>query len=891
MYKILKGCSEIKEKLGVVYKTTTNNPHDLTTSPEETLEEMSKTHFKDDSLIQQQEEAPNIPNASHKTPDIPTISEILKDTYNQSKADKAVGDLEPYKAPGPDGIYPIMIQTPWIHIRDITLNIMRYSHQYKHTPKPWRESRAVFIPKPGKKDYHNTKSFRTITLSPVILKLQERLVYWHMLNFSQLDKLTNERQYGFRKGVSTETALHKIVNKIEKRFAKKGFALGTFLDIEGAFDNVSFTAIDKALKDSPLDSPTADWIAHMVSNRYVTISHKTATKRIRIRRGCPQGGVLSPFLWNLIIDDLLNYSAKEIPGYLQAFADDLFSLAEGNDIEVIRSRTQKTINTIEKWCATKGLNISALKTQIVMFTWNKNWALDKQIKVGGIPIALSNSAKILGVTLDSKLNFNEHIKNITNKATASLIQCRNAVAPTWGMSPKTCNWIYTSAIRPILTYSAVIWINAINKKHNIKKLAKVQRLALRMATGAMPSTSTESLNLISDIPNIVDYIQGEAAKSAYRLMSTKEWTNEIHPPTKGTILAHSTIHDEYLNNLHLPKGTSDHIKPVLNIERNYSISYPDNNNITEYRRTIGDTVSHFDPDLITCYTDGSKTSNGTGLGFHISTNNNLEIIAQHQERLPDYCTVYQAELLAIKEAAEAMSERTSCNITFLTDSMSGLQALEAITIKSNTALHCHNALSKLGTNNSVNLRWIPGHENHAGNESADKLANEATSLDTTTSGFIPMSHIKKAIKDHVNKMNQINSRTNMTSHVLQTIGHLNQENTKTLMKDLNNMKAKRADFRTATHIITGHAPLNYHLHKIGKTDSSICPTCNTDQETVEHLIAKCPALAQLRFQHLSQYYSNLPTIFSNNSISSIIRFCRESGRLNGEEVPHTSGVT
>ena len=62
------------------------------------------------------------------------------------------------------------------------------------------------------------------------------------------------------------------------------------------------------------------------------------------------------------MDDLLKFSAKEIPGYLQAFADDLVTLAEGIGTGVIWQRTQKTINTIEKWCDTKGFNISALKS-------------------------------------------------------------------------------------------------------------------------------------------------------------------------------------------------------------------------------------------------------------------------------------------------------------------------------------------------------------------------------------------------------------------------------------------------------------------------------------------------------------------------------------------------
>ena len=184
------------------------------------------------------------------------------------------------------------------------------------------------------------------------------------------------------------------------------------MDIEGAFDNVSFKAIATAIRATKGDPATAQWIINMVTNRYITINHKGATKTIRIKRGCPQGGILSPFLWNLVVDDLLSHTARDTPGYLQAFADDLVSLAEGNDLDVIWDRTRKTINTIERWCHSKDLSISALKTKVVMFTWNKKWTL-RPIKVGNTTMELSKSAKFLGVTLDSKLNFNEHINIIT----------------------------------------------------------------------------------------------------------------------------------------------------------------------------------------------------------------------------------------------------------------------------------------------------------------------------------------------------------------------------------------------------------------------------------------------------------------------------------------------
>ena len=60
----------------------------------------------------------------------------------------------------------------------------------------------------------------------------------------------SKKQFGFKKGTSTETALHKVIHKIEKKISIKGYVLGTFLDIEGAFDSVSFKAISEAIDQS-----------------------------------------------------------------------------------------------------------------------------------------------------------------------------------------------------------------------------------------------------------------------------------------------------------------------------------------------------------------------------------------------------------------------------------------------------------------------------------------------------------------------------------------------------------------------------------------------------------------------------------------------------------------
>lgn len=96
----------------------------------------------------------------------------------------------------------------------------------------------------------------------------------------------------------------------------------------------------------------------------------------------------------------------------------------------------------------------------------------------GKRIKLSVSAKVLEVTVYSKVNFSTHFNNVIQKGTASLWHCRRAFGLTWGLNPKVLRWVYTSIVINRLSYAAIVWWSRCNLTTARLKLSQLQRLAL-----------------------------------------------------------------------------------------------------------------------------------------------------------------------------------------------------------------------------------------------------------------------------------------------------------------------------------------------------------------------------------------------------------------------------
>ena len=246
-----------------------------------------------------------------------------------------------------------------------------------------------------------------------------------------VSKPLHPKQHAYQTGKSVETALHQLVVRVEKALDQQDVALGVFLDIEGAFNYTSYDSMCLALARHGVDHTIVRWVKATLEGRRATATLGNFSRSVAVSRGCPQGGVLSPLLWCLVVDELLTrLNGRGV--YAQGYADDICLLVVEKFPNTVSGLIQWALGTVEAWCGEHGLSVNPGKTGLVVFTKKRKLSGFFQPRLFGKVLQRSMSVKYLGVILDSRLTWREHVAVKVRKAHNSLWACRRVCGRTWG---------------------------------------------------------------------------------------------------------------------------------------------------------------------------------------------------------------------------------------------------------------------------------------------------------------------------------------------------------------------------------------------------------------------------------------------------------------------------
>ena len=297
----------------------------------------------------------------------------------------------------------------------------------------------------------------------------------------------------------------------------------TLLDIEKAFDAVWHDALRHKLFILNFPMYIIKLVSSFLSDRasFVTVNNHNSSK-FPVPAGVPQGSPLSPFLFNIFINDM------PIPRHckIACYADDtaLLSSIHNYDLCSLVKRMDDGLAEIESYFSSWKIKINSTKTKSILFTHSsimRRCQDSNKITFGGKTLEWLPTVKYLGVILDQKLLMRQNIENNivkARKATGILYPLLKKFSSVSRQSKIT---LYRSYIRPILTYACPVFANA--AKTHIKKLQVAQNKNLRMVLSAKYRTRTQLLHKKANIPTMEKFIEKLTEsfykKSAYSVNS------------------------------------------------------------------------------------------------------------------------------------------------------------------------------------------------------------------------------------------------------------------------------------------------------------------------------------------------------------------------------------
>ncbi|KAI5727669.1 hypothetical protein M8J77_005465 [Diaphorina citri] len=783
---------------------------------------------------------------------------------------------------GPDNIcYPMLMNLPEEALTYV-LKVYNVIWTNGVFPDSWKASSIVPVLKPNKNALETT-SYRPIALMSCSCKILEKMINrrltWHLDKY----QLINKFQSGSRRQRSTVDNLLVLEDEICHSINNKQVTAAVLLDIETAYNRVWGRKVLEKLSEWDIGGPMFQYLTHFLNNNYVIVKCKSYKSSLRkIENGIKQGSSLSCNIFSIATCDLSDYLHPSVKHVM--YVDDFGIFISGRDVDDIKQPLQLSLKNLQTWTRINGLDFSAAKTCGIIFSrrWKRNTRPPKLI-FKGVHVNFEDSIKWLGVWLDRRFTFEQHVKYTKTKGQKALNILKILSHPVWGLNRKLLLRIYQAYVRPIIDYGCILYDSASDKL--LQKLEPVQNAALRCIMGAFRSSPVSSLQAESgQMP--LKYRR----KQLIINYASKLKCNPLNP-------VHSIVFNTDRNQVYnfddkKPKPLSARLRNIhsVNIDSLHPVCIktqdpPWTLNIPEVEYLFNDKKINISSaectqkflkylnernDFAPCFTDGSKCTDSTSCAF-VYENKPCKI------KLNSICSVFTAEMFAIHFCLEHISKtypRPKDKFIVFSDSKSALQCLLQPFPTNPICLNIRSLLLDLKFCHGIEIlfTWIPSHHGISGNVLVDTAANEAHTTPDVNVQEVTADDIKSTFKraplaEWKNEW-QATPITNKLRYIKDNVKPWSSSN-----------RHNRREEVVLSRLRIGHTSLT-HGHLMEKKDPPQCSSCMVPL-TVYHILSVCPMLedhrkkVRLRSKCLKWLLSD-----SDDIASQVIRFLRISKLFN-----------
>ena len=435
-----------------------------------------------------------------------TITSVL---VTAAQVENVLRDVDVGKATGPDNISPRVLKNCARELSGPLATIFTACLEHKKWPAAWKETHVVPVHK--KESRSGPRHCRSISLLSAVGKVFEKMVAETMWRHLNQQNLLSPHQFGFRPGRSTSDLLLLLSQEWQDTLDEGLDTLVVALDIAGAFDRVWHTGLLAKLRAKGVDGSLLMLLEDYLQGRTLRVVLNGRTSQpARIGASVPQCSVLEPVLWNVYIDDLL----RQIPA-VKAYADGCtISLSYcRQDRQRAVAAVNKQLKAAEEWGKVWQGDFAPNKTHAMVISRSPAapQAVEGQLRFGDVRLPLQDNIKILGVTIDQELRFDQHIKSVARQTSQRVSALRRVAG---SLDSRGILTLYKAQIRPCMEYGALTWMSG--AATHTRRLDAVQRRALRLLgeETEIPSTVT-SLEHRRDVSALAVYHKAQVLQATH----------------------------------------------------------------------------------------------------------------------------------------------------------------------------------------------------------------------------------------------------------------------------------------------------------------------------------------------------------------------------------------
>lgn len=409
-------------------------------------------------------------NSTYSTPSgtlnydfrIPMTDSLSDITFSPDEVLLCMRSLDASVNGGPDTIPNSFVKTLAIFLSEPLGIIYNKSMAEGVFPSVWKDANVIPILKTG--DITDAKNYRPISTLNCFGKIFERLVYNRV--FESISNLIASQQHGFVSGKSTASNLMEFTNFVSQSLEQHGQVDVIYTDLTKAFDRVNHKILLSKLEKYGVTGNLLRWFNSYLNNRKMrVVFNGCKSQAFSPNSGVPQGSILGPLLFLIYINDLPQFLASDNLLY----ADDL-KLFKVINSESDCSTLQNDLEVLLEWCQLNDLGLNVNKCFKVTYTLKKTH-VNKDYHIDDKAVREVNKIKDLGVTFDSKLKFDSHYGDISNRAyrmSGFILRVSSSFN-----SIRTSVLLFKSLVRSILEYGSSVW----NPHHDCHKktIESVQR--------------------------------------------------------------------------------------------------------------------------------------------------------------------------------------------------------------------------------------------------------------------------------------------------------------------------------------------------------------------------------------------------------------------------------